>query len=136
MFTVLHSKKGKDGGRMKAIFARWLELERRKVKRIVAIALALLAVVMLGVLVWQMLDGYVILPEKRFTWQPATRITIAEKMYIINKTTNTAVLGDKNVYVYECDPNDARIEPNGWMKSGYWVSREKLEPDVCKDGQP
>jgi hypothetical protein len=121
---------------MKAIFARWPELERRKVQRIAAIVLALLAVVMLGVLVWWALDGYVILPEKRFTWQPIGRITRLNMDFNILNDAGQIVPASKNVYVYECDPNDARIEPNGWMKSGLWVSRGNLEPDVCEDGQP
>jgi hypothetical protein len=121
---------------MKQIFARWPKLERCNARRLLVVSMVLLLMVVLGWLAMKALDGYIILPEKRFTWQPVGRITRLVMNFDIYNEAGERVNASKNVYVYECDPNEARIEPNGWMKSGSWVSRGNLEPDVCEDGQP
>lgn len=72
--------------------------------------------------------------EKPATWEPSTHVTGAE---VLRYDSNHNIYGlYENVYVYECDPNNARIEPNGVFRSGRWIERHRLRPDVCLAEQP
>lgn len=73
--------------------------------------------------------------EKPATWQPSKHVTTADMLVFDNKGNHVGH-GLTQVYVYECAPAMARIEPNQVFKAGKWIERTRLSPDVCLEGQP
>lgn len=119
------------------IFARWPQLERRKMwVQVGKIALGMMLFWVLLALAL-LLSGCDALPqgEKPATWIPSVHVTSAEVLFFDKKGVHQGYFVT-NVYIYECNPNMARIEPNGVFTAGKWIERTRLRPDVCKAEQP
>ena len=122
-------QKGKDGGRMKTIFARWPQLGRRQWQQLAKVALGMMLFWVLLALAL-LLSGCLPQGEKPATWVPSIHVTT---MQCQNERCDMSYI---SVYVYECDATSARIEPNAVLRAGRWIERTRLRPDVCKAEQP
>lgn len=121
---------------MKQIFARWPKLERRCMRNLATVALGMFLVWVVLALALGLSGCAVAMPQdqKPATWVPSTHVTGAEVMFEYDDGGWGYYY--TQVYVYECNPNMARIDPNGIFTRARWIERSRLRPDVCLVEQP